>query len=1026
MNDDLIRQQRLARFLAARENNQSQSDSNSARQVQQQPVTPTASEAQAKPVAPPQPEQTKNALNPKEAASQTKAKSPVPQGTIIERILMVSAEQGKSGYIYVPDCEFTLEDLDGILWEAITSPQRPGDGINYLLDSWKRSMDLARSGSKQELDAVQTALIRYAVICATAAPEDEVYGDLGAALLKYGASGPWAFVTKVFAAAQEQDMLSELLTVVLEKVLPKSPNGFTTGYRSNFSVLNNLLRISGVPECVLFLPQFGFGRGSGPSHLAFNTFLGPLFSVSPLDGPGPLTLFQNINTMTPLQISQTAQDEQIETKVIIDQLFDIVNLLVRAGAAPRRRVLDFFSQVLNVNHKKAALVVDERAVNGTGFMLNIAAVLVKLCAPFSHMDGSQIAKIRPGYFQFELSYDIAEETRLLADTEHASKWREGGLTSESPNFVTEVFFLCVGYLKFGLGAAIQSETRLRRQRDAMQANLESFERRFSTITNSMRGPIPQVSMFLDRARREVAKYKAALAALACVFRNEDMMFDFTSFASFVLLYAVNRAEPQHLYPLQSFNLPNENTPDEIFACYPEFLVEASVETITYTMKRLPQLTRKFDALRLAESVLYFLRCPQMLRNPFLKSRMVEILFYGAVDQPLTTGGVIPGAMVEIFETNRLCLGHLLPAIMMIYADIEHTGRSSQFYDKFNTRELVVHIFKVLWRISHYRHHMVSLSSTDSDFFVKFVSLLLGDTTYLLEEALNTLLTIRKLQNGINPDATAVNTRERDESVLRQQQNTEEEHIPASADADPTEPEQETPEQRLERTEQSAKMMLQLSGDNVDLLSTFTKSVPRIFVTPEVVDRIAVMLNYNLAALVGPKCNDLKIRDPQKVGFDPKKMLTDLVGVYLNLAEQPEFPYALGRDERSFKPENFQKAQNILFKFGLRPRVELSKLANLCSKSEEARREEELNEEELGEIPDEFLDPLMYTLMENPVILPTSHVTVDLTTIKAYLLSDPIDPFNRAPLKIDEVTPNVELKQQIEAFKSERRKNRMQE
>jgi len=53
-----------------------------------------------------------------------------------------------------------------------------------------------------------------------------------------------------------------------------------------------------------------------------------------------------------------------------------------------------------------------------------------------------------------------------------------------------------------------------------------------------------------------------------------------------------------------------------------------------------------------------------------------------------------------------------------------------------------------------------------------------------------------------------------------------------------------------------------------------------------------------------------------------------------------------------------------------------------------------------------LDPLMYTLMEDPVILPTSKVSVDLATIKSHLLSDPTDPFNRSPLKIEDVVPGL--------------------
>ena len=52
---------------------------------------------------------------------------------------------------------------------------------------------------------------------------------------------------------------------------------------------------------------------------------------------------------------------------------------------------------------------------------------------------------------------------------------------------------------------------------------------------------------------------------------------------------------------------------------------------------------------------------------------------------------------------------------------------------------------------------------------------------------------------------------------------------------------------------------------------------------------------------------------------------------------------------------------------------------------------------------------MFTIMENPVILPTSKISIDLATIKSHLLSDPTDPFNRSPLKIEDVVPsNLQL------------------
>ena len=52
------------------------------------------------------------------------------------------------------------------------------------------------------------------------------------------------------------------------------------------------------------------------------------------------------------------------------------------------------------------------------------------------------------------------------------------------------------------------------------------------------------------------------------------------------------------------------------------------------------------------------------------------------------------------------------------------------------------------------------------------------------------------------------------------------------------------------------------------------------------------------------------------------------------------------------------------------------------------------------------DPLMATLMTDPVILPSSKATLDRSTIRSILLSDPHDPFNRAPLRIEDVLPGM--------------------
>ena len=45
---------------------------------------------------------------------------------------------------------------------------------------------------------------------------------------------------------------------------------------------------------------------------------------------------------------------------------------------------------------------------------------------------------------------------------------------------------------------------------------------------------------------------------------------------------------------------------------------------------------------------------------------------------------------------------------------------------------------------------------------------------------------------------------------------------------------------------------------------------------------------------------------------------------------------------------------------------------------------------------------------------------DRSTIKAHLLSDGTDPFNRMPLKLEDVQPADDVREQIESWLRERR------
>ena len=74
---------------------------------------------------------------------------------------------------------------------------------------------------------------------------------------------------------------------------------------------------------------------------------------------------------------------------------------------------------------------------------------------------------------------------------------------------------------------------------------------------------------------------------------------------------------------------------------------------------------------------------------------------------------------------------------------------------------------------------------------------------------------------------------------------------------------------------------------------------------------------------------------------------------------------------------------------------------------------------MADAPDEFLDEILSSFMLDPVILPSGHF-VDRSTITQHLLNDPIDPFNREEMTIDDVKPALELKAKIDQWLLEKR------
>lgn len=223
-------------------------------------------------------------------------------------------------------------------------------------------------------------------------------------------------------------------------------------------------------------------------------------------------------------------------------------------------------------------------------------------------------------------------------------------------------------------------------------------------------------------------------------------------------------------------------------------------------------------------------------------------------------------------------------------------------------------------------NVLYLTSNNMDKFIHFVNLMINDVTYLMDESLSDLAKIHEIQ-------TEMKNREQYEAQSAQHRRER--------------------ESSLRSLERQTTSYVSLGNSTVALLKVFTGETKGPFMAAEIRDRLAAMLDYNLDALVGPRCMDLQVENPEKYKFNPKTLLSDILQVYLNLSDQGEFAQAVANDGRSYRKELFERAAGIARKRGLKSEDEIERLRLFVVKVEETRATMEA-EEDMGELPEEFL------------------------------------------------------------------------
>ncbi|XP_046824698.1 ubiquitin conjugation factor E4 B [Vespa velutina] len=714
-------------------------------------------------------------------------------------------------------------------------------------------------------------------------------------------------------------------------------------------------------------------------ELTRTSFLGPFLSISVFaeDQPKVAEKFFSGNPFTDKSMNLTLQQELESTRTSLHKMLHAI----LANSNCRDAMLAYLAALLHHNEKRAQIQTEEFSLAGDGFMLNLLSVLQMLSVKIKLDTIDPLYPFHPSSFveiknDTRLKLTSQEVTEWLKELERTHKWVEA-------KFPTQCWFLTLHCHHIALLPALQKyQRKLRALRDLqkMLDELQASEPQWKDAPFAGHNK-ELVKRWKQQLKRLGKSKSCADAGLIDPVLLRRCLHFYISVAE-ILLSLLTQSLPGSPLP----ELPLSQEIPHRFTALPEWYVEDIAEFLLFTLQFCPTVIANNMDNSLITWLLVVVCTPHCIRNPYLIAKIIEVLF---VINPSVQGRT--ETLHDQVMAHPISKTLLASYLMKFYTDVETTGSSSEFYDKFSIRYHISLILKSMWDSPVHRASIVNESNNGNQ-FVKFINMLMNDTTFLLDESLESLKRIHEVQELMSD----LNTW----SALSEEQ-------------------QQSRRRQLAADERQARSYLTLAKETVAMFHYLTVDITEPFLRPELVGRLCAMLNFNLQQLCGPKCKNLKVRKPQKYGWEPRTLLSQLVDIYLHL-DCDNFAAALASDERSFCKELFTDAANRLQKSAIKTTTEIERFIALAERATVIARDNRARDEDYGDAPEEFRDPLMDTLMEDPVKLP-SGIVMDKAVIIRHLLNSATDPFSRQPLSEDMLTPMVELKERISIWKQQKKK-----
>ena len=932
--------------------------------------------------------------------------------TFLEEHLAILLSLGK-------DPKFRMINLDEIIRYLIKDKSNP---LDYLFDTYHRSITMIEIKFRKEYDKtykqIHRTLANYIGTLLTdpslfdkSISENDKYNSFKKYLLQCDIDELGFILYDIgLSISSDEKALTNIFGLFFRYIHEQNKEKFKSFINSNYkeSLVKNMIILKSLfiafPQIIKIYVDLSLKNGKIKLGSVFQkeNYICKYIDVSPIEG--------DLSTMrTVINLNKPKR----EADAIIDSYINKLNnylkevadfLIVMYTKDPFCSVLDWVYELIKLNLDKIKLYQKKEVLTSDGFLMNIIIIINKIIFKefesgiqneqnYSNFIFKMVGKIDALYTLTDNYIPFSKFDRTNPEIVRVLIKEANENVPASFNIYTKLFFIQELFIHLTI--------------QHFQRTVEMFGRKVQERVDQCGGNF--------KSDVDLQNMLILEQFLLVYLRNKEVhkgLLRFSEVSTFLIFSLNNNKYSQYKFSNKSNEINYKEFLDDFYDYInfdDNFAISLLPQFIYQNLISVSRFVKFFNEDSLIENfyctkaLVYFsliFSCQNnLIRNPHFRMEIFDIMVFFFVSKDAKDKTKRINQIFKLLN-EKFIKQSLMVSILRVFVDAERLGTSNQFYEKFAVRAKILMLIENINKgYGHlFEENIKDYTEKYHEESKKMVNNLLNDLIYLNDECIENLKTIKKYEDLLND-------KERYNNMNEENKKFE--------------------ESRFKEKDRIVRAEIKLFNVSLKFLVSLTKILQVFFIKNGFVTNLSNFLNYSLNIFASPLGNELKLKNLSDYEFNPKFILGALLSVYSAFYAQIEFIESVVKDERSYKYENFERAKNLVENSG-KIIIETNDFNNYLKFFEKLKEEEKkIKEEEINydDAPDDFIDSLTMLLMTDPVKLPKSNVIVDRKTIETHLLSDPTDPFNRAPLTKEMLIPCPELKAKIQEYINRKKKEK---